>query len=323
MEEKFFARRRKGSWLVGFFLLLGIAGAAFIILTVGTEEGVFAPQITLKTRMPNVSGLLTGAPVRLEGYRVGTVTNIDFVVVNDSLQLEITFEVNARMKRYIKKDSRCSIGTLGLLGDKFLGLTAGSPEAPSVSDGDYLPSSAPLDVEAVINKGIDAFDDLKQSAQNIREISEKINKGKGTIGLLLNDPRLYNELARMTTPITRLWEKVESGEGAVSAFFNERDAYDSLVVLLAKVNSFLDMLTNSRGTFQSLVKDDSLYIELQNTLSELRTLVSSINSGKGSAGALVHDKDLYDRLNSSIDEFNALIKDIRNNPSKYIRIKIF
>ncbi|MGB9562006.1 MAG: MlaD family protein, partial [bacterium] len=173
MEEKFFARRRRGSWLVGLLFVIALAGAAFIILTVGTEEGVFATQITLKTRMPNVSGLLTGAPVRLEGYRVGTVTNIDFITVNDSLMLEITFEVNAKVRKYIKKDSRCSIGTLGLLGDKFLGITSGSSAASSVSDGDYLPASPPLDVESIINKGVDAFDDLKQSTQNIREISEK------------------------------------------------------------------------------------------------------------------------------------------------------
>jgi phospholipid/cholesterol/gamma-HCH transport system substrate-binding protein len=323
MEERFFARKKRGSWLVGFLFVVGLAAGAFVILTVGTEEGVFVPQITLKTRMPNVSGLLTGAPVRLEGYRVGTVNDIKFIEVEGKVQLEITFEVSSKVRKYIKKDSKCSIGTLGLLGDKFLGITAGSPEAPPVVDGDYLPASTPLDIEALMNRGVEVFEDFKASAQSLRDISEKINTGKGTLGKLVNDPNLYYNLSKMTEPLTKLWQKVESGEGTVSALFNDRAMYDSLITLLGKVNALVDTLNMAQGSFQAFVKNDTLYKTLTKTVSELERVLNNINEGKGSAGAIISDRELYEKLSRSIDEFNALLKDIKEHPSKYISIRIF
>src|SRR5260370_14052468 len=98
----------------------------------------------------------------------------------------------------IKNDSVAYIKTEGLLGDKYMEISFGSPEASKLKNGDTIASAPPLDISDLIAKTstiLDstkgAVDNIEGAADNMKSISAKVNEGKGTMGALVNDKTIY------------------------------------------------------------------------------------------------------------------------------------
>ena len=108
---------------VGALILIGLAVTIFAILSVTQQRGLFQDRYQLKIHMSRVNGLQTGAPVRLAGVRVGSVVKVEFTKNTLDPIIEVVIEVEKKVQQRIRKDSEAHIGTLGLLGDKFIGIT--------------------------------------------------------------------------------------------------------------------------------------------------------------------------------------------------------
>ncbi len=324
MGNEFFVKRRKGIWIVGLLIILGVLVVGYFIFTVGTEERIFGDKLKLRARFGQVSGLLTSAPVRLEGYGVGTVQEINFVQTPEGeLEIEVVFEVDYKVQKYIREDSRCYIGSIGLLGDKYLGVYAGSPESPVVKENDLLPSIEPVEVQEIISRGAKVFDDLSSGIEDMKDIARKVNRGEGTLGLLINDPELYFNMKQLTDAIEDISRGIREGEGTVAALFNERALYDSLVTVSGQLNDLLVLLSEGDGSFQKFVKSDTLYNRLESSAEELENIMANIRMGKGDIGAFLTQKEVHDRLIKLIDELDAFLKELKEHPKKFIKFSIF
>jgi len=159
---------------VGFVIFVGILFLAGMILSIGKHQGIFQRRYELKVLMDRVNGLQVGAPVRLAGLNVGKVTSIDFPQGLERKQVEIGLKIDRRVQPRIRKDSVAHIGTLGLLGDKFVNITMGSIDQPVLRPGDYLRGTTPVDIEEIIEEGVSVFDDLKAMSKSSRKIIGKI-----------------------------------------------------------------------------------------------------------------------------------------------------
>ena len=82
---------------------------------------------------------------------------------------------------------------------------------------------------------------------------------------------------------------------------------------------------SGKGTLGKLTKDEALANKLQNTISKLSDLTDQLAAGQGTAGKFLHDTTFYDNSNNVLLESRELIKAIRQDPKKYltIRLKIF
>jgi phospholipid/cholesterol/gamma-HCH transport system substrate-binding protein len=324
--------RRKSAYevRVGFLIFLALAVLIATVVYVGEQQGFMRDRFHLRTLMSRVNGLQEGAPVRLAGVDVGTVTSVEFSPDTDNPRIVVTMEVNRSVKKYIRKDSRAHIGTLGLLGDKFVGITFGSPNQPEVQDWDYIESSDPIDVEKLLDEGVEVFNTLRRSAGTFKEVTEaaqriawKIDTGKGTLGLLVNDPQLYFDLRRLLILVERMSREIESGEGTLALLFRDPSLYNNLTGLLASVHQLSDSLRQGKGTAGQLLNDASLYHHADSLVAELSLLSRKLNSDQGSLAKLSRDDSLYVSLVRTLASLDSLVQDIRRNPKRYVSFSIF
>jgi len=308
---------------VGLALLAGVLVVVLAIFSIGEQQGLLAQRYHLFTLMSRVEGLQTGAPVRLAGLRVGAVTSVNFSSDVNDQKIEIEMEIDKDIKPRIRKDSIAHIGTLGLLGDKYIGITLGTIEQPMLEEGDFLQSSDPVNVEKLIDEGVMVFDKLKGTVNTVDEIATKINTGQGTLGKMVNDPNMYFDIDKLFVITSKLVEKIENGEGTMSRLFTDPKLYDNLNFLLTSTKAFVDSLQHGKGTAAKLLTDPKLYDDANTLVQRLTKIMEKLESGQGSLGQMVNDKQLYERLTRLTASMDSLIKDIKLNPKRYLKVEIF
>jgi phospholipid/cholesterol/gamma-HCH transport system substrate-binding protein len=308
---------------VGLMILIGIAIIIFVIFAVSRQHGILEERYVLHVYMSRVNGLQTGAPVRLNGVRVGSVTGVDFSEDMDNPQIKVTLEILKKVQNRIRSDSEAYIGTLGLLGDKFVSVTTGLPDKPVLDDGDFLIGMDPVDVEKLIDESVNTFEELKNTARLIKEISDKINDGEGTIGLLVSNPSLYNNLNESLDFIKDIGDRLNSSNGLLSEILRDTTMYDELYTFIKNANILADTLVHGKGTAAKLVRDTTIYEELRQNLEEIKGITSKLNQGDGTAGQLLTNEKLYNDLLRVTTALDSLVTDIRENPKRYVTVKVF
>lgn len=167
--------------------LLLVVAAIFLI---GKEQKLFSNTFDLHVHFKNVSGLKVGSYVRFAGINVGTVDNIG--IINDStVQVDLTLE--SSVKKFIRQDAVASIGSDGLMGDKLVQLSSGINGQP-IKDDNSIRGSEPLDMDKTMQKITHIADNAALITENLASITDKVNSGKGSLGRLLNDERIANDL---------------------------------------------------------------------------------------------------------------------------------
>jgi len=308
---------------VGLMILFGIAIVIFVIFAMSQKQGIFEERYELSVYMARVNGLQTGAPVRLNGVRVGSVSRVDFAQGVDNPQIKVTLEILTKVQNRIRANSVAYIGTLGLLGDKFVSISMGTSDQPVLKNGDFLIGTDPIDVEKLIDESVGTFNEIQSAAAILKDISEKINNGQGTIGLLVNDPTLYKNLNESLTFIRDLGEQLTSSEGLLAEILRDTTMYDELYLFLKNANILADSLVNGSGTAAKLVQDPQIYDEILTNLQQLKNITTKLDNGEGTAGQLLTNEKLYDDLVRVATELDSLIQDIRENPNRYVTVKVF
>ena len=185
--------------------------------------------------------------------------------------------------------------------------------------------------------------EAKTSIKELQRTLEKVNSGEGTAGRLINDKELYENLNKSVLQIESITSEIRSGRGTAGkvvyddALYNEtRTAINELRTAANKINLMIDDVNAGKGTIGKLFTDDKLYGDASNSLERFNaamtrvdSLITDAQAGKGTIGKLVTDDSLFNNVNStatSINKFSdnasRMIDDFRQNPKKYLRIKL-
>jgi len=180
---------------VGVFILIGIAILFIIVFSIG-DINLSKTGYRIKVLFNFASGIGPSAPVRLAGVGVGQVQGIHVIhdPKDNKTKAELTAWINDDIK--IENDAVVTINTLGLLGEKYLEILPGTAGAASVKPNDTLVGKDPVSMEKVT-------EDLAALSGSVRTIVDKIKSGEGTIGKLLNDDAIYNNLEGFTADIKK------------------------------------------------------------------------------------------------------------------------
>jgi phospholipid/cholesterol/gamma-HCH transport system substrate-binding protein len=308
---------------VGILVIVSFALLALTILYIGRQQGIFAETYVVKVYMERINGLQTGAPVWLSGVRVGSVKNIQFRDRLKLKEIEVTLEIDKRVQERIRKDSVARIGTLGLLGDKYVSITQGSMVTPAIPEDGILLGANPVDFEQLIADASTAVDNLVLTLENTRIISEKITEGSGTLGRLVNEPDLIEEVQTLITDTRTLIDRIQNGEGTFARLLNDEALYSGMTRLLWSSDTLATDIRTRDGTLGKLIYDPTLYDNMAGLTARMDTLLVRIERGEGTAGKLIQDEALYDELKSLSKSTRNLVEDIKQNPARYIKIKIF
>lgn len=221
--------QRKYETVVGFFVVASLAALLVMVLIIAKQERLWEAHVEYHAIFKNVSGLKAGSEARLAGVTVG---NVKGVTVNPQGNIVVAFEVVGRYREQIRQDTRASIGFIGLLGEKSLDLTAGSPDKPAIPPEGLVTSIEPLDVtelfarfqpslenlQKMINNLatlsqslVDSESDFAKSMAEVHQIINKINQGKGTLGLFISDPAFYKEATQAIAAANKVLTDLDQG----------------------------------------------------------------------------------------------------------------
>ncbi len=176
---------------LGVFIIVGIILFFMAIFIIGKQKNMFDPVFTLTSNFRNVSGLQVGNTVRFSGINVGTVDNIR--ILNDST-VKVNMLIKKDVQRFIKADSQAGIGSEGIIGDKVVILSQGSSDAKIVRDGQLIASSEPVETDAIMESLAITADNAAVASEEIADILIKINKGEGTLGRLIQDKQMAENI---------------------------------------------------------------------------------------------------------------------------------
>lgn len=177
---------------LGLFIAGGITLFVLAVFIIGKQKNLFDPVFKIIATFYNVSGLQVGNNVRFSGVTVGTVDNIK--IINDST-VEVAMLIKKSVNPFIKTDCEVAIGSEGLIGDKLIVISQGSSNAAIVKSGQKLESSEPVETDAIMASLQVTAGNAEIITQELSEIMYKINKGNGTLGRLIQDPTIANNIS--------------------------------------------------------------------------------------------------------------------------------
>lgn len=305
---------------VGLFFLMAMIVLGVMIELV-EDWRPFEDQYPYRAYFTSAVGLKVGDPVRIAGVEAGKIKAITL----DGSRVRVDFYVNDTAT--MKEDTLAQVSQINLLGGVFLGLDFGSAESPPLPPGSEVRTEEGTsigDLITNIDRNQDRFlrplgdlvsdnrEPLTQAVNRLEKIIARIDDGDGTLGQLINNPVLYNEVVSLASSMNRLMSKLERGEGTLGQLFSNAELYDNLNQTIANLNSLTVQLRSGQGTFGKLLYDDQLYDEATVALSSFRAVMAKINQGNGTLGKLVNDGVLYDELRDSVARINSIAAKIDN-----------
>ena len=227
---------------LGLFIAGGLAIFVIAIFIIGKQKNLFNPVFKLTTTFYNVSGLQVGNNIRFSGITVGTVDLIK--IINDST-VRVDMWIRKDVQQFIKTDCEAKIGTAGIIGDRVLIISQGSTEAAVVKDGQRILSTEPTEMDAIMASLEGTAVNAEIVANQLAEIMLKINSGQGTIGRLIQDSAIAEDLSRTMVNIRRSSKGLDENMDAakhnflLKGYFNkkakaEQEKKDSIAKAKAK-----------------------------------------------------------------------------------------
>lgn len=319
---------------VGIFVMFGLAVLAFLILNSTGDFNPFEKKLRLKARFAAADGLREGSEVQLAGVRIGKVDEVVLLPPDTSEDYKVEAimvvdnDLNGRpISERIRSDSTAQlVATSVLANDKMINVTPGSSGGVPVSENHILTSKEAVSINQLTKTGTELLEQINKMAVPANEILNKANRGEGTLGRIVNDEALYQNLdstvaeTRLTmTKLQTTLEKVNRGSGTAGKLLNDPELYNSLNRTAAQLESISTDIRAGRGSAGKFVTDDALYNETRAAILDLRTSAAKINGiaddfkiistdlaeGRGSAGRFLKDEKLYEDARETLARFNS------------------
>ena len=220
---------------LGVFIVMALLIFAAGVFWIGKKQFLFHSTYRLNAEFQTVAGLNGGAEVRVGGIHEGTVRQIQ-LPTRPNEKVRVLMDLAGGTRNVIKKDSVATIRSEGLVGDKFVEISFGSEQSPKVNGGDTIRGEPPLQISDLLHKTDEvldstkgAVDNLNGTASNLNSITTKINAGQGSLGALINNKKIYQNVQAGTTAFQENMEALKHNF-FLRGFFKER-GYDSAAEL--------------------------------------------------------------------------------------------
>ncbi|HKU26258.1 MAG TPA: MlaD family protein [Candidatus Sulfotelmatobacter sp.] len=296
---------------VGITVIVASVTLGVLLFLMSGTSGIFTPRITVRSYFDNAEGLRVGAPVRLSGVDIGNVTAISIVRDKPLTPVEITMKISTRFGYGLRRDSVTSLETAGVLGETFLDIDSSQAVGPPLQDGDTLPTQVHPDFNQVVRASQSTLQNMDALLKRADRILAFAESGKGSLGKLIYDPTLYNRFSDTVAEFQKIVAQVGNGEGSLGQLISRNDAYNKFIATLDKMNQVVDELQQGKGTAGKFLKDPSLYNNANDTIANLKKVTEDINAGKGTLGKLTKDEELAKKLDNTITKLSQLTSDLQ------------
>jgi phospholipid/cholesterol/gamma-HCH transport system substrate-binding protein len=341
-------RTRSLAWTelkLGLLSMTALALAMFMIFLLGSAGGFFWQRYSLKVLFPDVAGLKEGAPVRIAGVDVGAVTDLEFL----GDRVEVLVEIADEHRNRVTTSSRSTLGSVSLLGESAVDITASSEGTP-IPEWGYIPTGRQAsnfnEVAAEAADGIteatnllkdirsgrgtigklftdDAlYRDLNALVASAERVATSVSQGRGTLGRLTSDDALYKDINASVHDLNAITTRIRNGEGSLGRLLNDPAFANSLTATTQNVEGVTARLNRGDNTMGKLLNETVLYDRLNATVQQLERFSTTLNQGHGTLGQLLNDKQLYENINQTVLELRDFLAEVKKDPKKYLNVKV-
>jgi phospholipid/cholesterol/gamma-HCH transport system substrate-binding protein len=353
------AQRKQLTWTelrVGLFVLVGLFILAVAIFYI-TGAGILGPKYRLYTYLPEVEGVTAGAPVRLDGVAIGNVEKIGLNPhpTDRTQSIQLILRIDKKFMSDVRTDSTASLVTEGLLGDRYVTIKRGLT-GPALQANSTIPGAPAVAMTEMVERGTDLLVTLNTVSGELRGIVDQVKGGQGTVGKLITDPALYNNVNATVARLNSMVGSIQEGKGTVGKFVTSDELYTKVNATVDNVNDVIGAVKEQKGTAGKLIydpavynsakgfldngnavlsdvragkgslgkfaTDEALYNNLRDASAQVRDASAKLNANQGTAGKLFTDPNLYDNLTGMTGDLRLLIGDFRKDPKKFLHVKL-
>jgi phospholipid/cholesterol/gamma-HCH transport system substrate-binding protein len=281
---------------IGLFVIGGLVLFGIGMFLIGDRHQLFARHTEYYTEFTNLSGLTTGAKVRVSGLDAGEVLTIG-VPDSPAARFRLRFRINAQLGALVRSDSVVTIGREGVVGGTYLSVRPGSSEAPQADALATIPSAEPTEMSALLASAAGLLDDVKGTLQgvtaavsNVNDVVVGVKEGRGTAGMLLRDDALASDIRRTVTAAG------------------------------SSVRDIAGDLQNGRGAAGMLLRDEAVAGQIREAVTTARAATADLGQATRKADALMTDLssrqipqkagELVDHLRDSAQHIHQITSDI-------------
>jgi phospholipid/cholesterol/gamma-HCH transport system substrate-binding protein len=285
-----------------------------------------------------------GAPVRLAGVEVGSVSDVQFV----GDRVEVVMQIDRDMQSRVTTSSSAVLGSVSLLGEAAVDITPSSSGTP-IPEWGYVPSGEVAgldDVAAQATAGLEQatqliaelragtgtvgklftdetlYQEINGFVRAAEDVAQSLSEGRGTLGRLMQDPAAARALEGSLENLEAVTARIRAGEGSLGQLLNDDAFGRSVTSTTANIDAITGQLRRGEGTAGRLLTDRELYDRFNSMAGRLDTLMASLQQGEGTAGQLLRDRQLYENMNAAVGELRNLVQDIRADPRKYLNVRV-
>jgi len=301
-----FMKLQIGFWaLVAFALLLWATFQSGSLKFFGREQKI---HLTFTA----VGGLEEGSTVRLNGVPVGHVRDISLAKNGNDVTVELGVKNGTRER--LHRGSSARITSTGFLGELYVELEGGDPAQPPISDDAEIAVEAAPDPNAAMKKVTSITDSLQVLLGSLNNAGRELGAGRGTLGRLSRDERLYTEMVELSHNANILTARLNENQSKVSTEFMH---------LAANLDTLVAKMQTGQGSIAQLMNDGTLHQRLTSSTARADSILGAIEAGRGTFGRLYADSTLYDDTKALMGSMKRLMAEIEKNPKKYFKFSFF
>jgi phospholipid/cholesterol/gamma-HCH transport system substrate-binding protein len=288
---------------LGLFVVIGLFIFIIAVYFIGDKQKMFGQTDHLKAVFKNVNGLQLGNNVRYSGINAGTIRGIN--MLNDSV-IEVDMLIDKSIFHHIKKDAVAIIGSDGLVGNMIINIIPGKGEKPAVEPGDEIHSMNRIRTDDLLNTLGVTNKNAANLTANLLKITKEITDGKGTVGLLIKDSILAEDL-RQTMHYLKI-----TGKGT----YESVTKLNRLIGSLENKNNVIGVLRDTAvaNNIKTIVHNlDKSSSAIDTVVGNLNSTIVNIKQGKGALNYLSNDPKLVQKIDSTMTNINEASSRLNEN----------
>jgi phospholipid/cholesterol/gamma-HCH transport system substrate-binding protein len=288
---------------LGIFVLLGSFLFIGVIYFVGNKQDMFNKTVEINALFNNINGLQKGNNVRFSGINVGTVHEIE--IINDST-IRVEMKIEEGILSHLKKDAMASIASDGLVGNMIVNIVPGNHSDIPIKPGDVILSANKVTTEELLKTLSSTSDNANLITANLAEITTQISRGKGTVGMLINDAALSDDLKQTIHYLKITSRGTSESVDNLNKIVNKLDNKDNVIGVLQDTA----VAQNIKNVIANLEKSSN---QIDKVVINLNTTITNMKEGKGAINYLSNDPKLVQQIDSTMSNINQASTKLNEN----------
>lgn len=282
---------------------------ALVFLVWGKPGGFLSGHITAIAWFENSAGLKVGAPVTVEGVRVGSVRAIRIVPSHGATPVEVEMRVKRDQAQAIRTDSEASLVTVGVMGDVIVDIDSRQAKGPAVRNWGQIPTGETANLQSALATTQGTVEELGRLETNIESMVVALNSEKGTAGLLLqHHEALYRQAVTTLNRASGIVDRVNSGHGSLGETMKNTELQDELRRDTKRVSAAVQPGKPGNRTEAELTALSEDFSESEKNLNELQ---ATIRQGKG-MGAVASDPKFRVQVRDTVTQMDSLLAEVKS-----------